>query len=505
MPQEILNYRIEREIGEGGMSRVYKGIDSKTGQQVAIKELLPHLSHHKEVRQRFRREAQVMAILNHPHIVRLLRYEEVGDNLYLVQEYVDGMNLAQYIGEHRGAIPETDAIRLFRQLLEALSYAHKAGVVHRDIKPSNILLTLTGDVKILDFGIARIVGDESGGFRTKTGTRIGTVAYMSPEQVNAKADIDHRSDIYSAGVLFHHMLTGRAPYDMGTDSEFEVQMKIVKEPLPRMREVNPGVSEKMQRIVDKATAKNRDVRYQSCGEFLQALKKHVELDQIPDKSLHPKSSDTESNPVPKPIWKKVVAPVIVIASLLFGIMVNQVVMSGGEDSAIEDSMPVVENAVPAEAPAAEDAPADEAATATEDIPEEAAETSSESSDSRSPLQIVNDKLQYFINLNRPEGYQETHTIKTGALKDGVSEGFNVELDGGKTYKIISKADSDCKDLDMIIYDENGNEVAKDILDDDTPIINIIPATTAQFSVKVIMRSCTSDPCYYGILILGRVI
>jgi len=271
MPQEILNYRIEREIGEGGMSRVYKGVDPKTGQQVAIKELLPHLSHHDEVRQRFCREAQVMAILNHPHIVRLIRYEEVGDNLYLVQEYVDGMNLARYVGEHRGALPEADAIRLFRQILEALSYAHEAGVVHRDIKPSNILLTPIGDVKILDFGIARIVGDESGGFRTKTGTRIGTVVYMSPEQVNAKADIDHRSDIYSAGVLLHHMLTGRAPYDMGTDSEFEVQMKIVKEPLPRMLEINPGVSEQMQRIVDKATAKGRDARYQSCGAFLQAL------------------------------------------------------------------------------------------------------------------------------------------------------------------------------------------------------------------------------------------
>jgi len=304
MSQEILNYRIEREIGEGGMSRVYKGIDPKTGQEVAIKELLPHLVHHDEVRQRFRREAQVLAILNHPHIVRLIRYEEVGDNLYLVQEYVDGMNLARYIGEHRGTIPEADTVHLFCQILDALAFAHEAGVVHRDIKPSNILMMPTGQVKVLDFGIARIVGDESGGFRTKTGTRIGTVAYMSPEQVNAKADIDHRSDIYSAGVLFYHMLTGMPPYDMATDSEFDVQMKIVRDSLPRMREINPAVSEKMQQIVDKATAKSREARYQSCQEFLQALHE-------------PFRNDTKHRVTPsKPVNRKAIAAVIVIPELI---------------------------------------------------------------------------------------------------------------------------------------------------------------------------------------------
>jgi len=333
MSQEILNYRIEREIGEGGMSRVYKGIDPKTGQQVAIKELLPHLSHHEEVRQRFRREAQVMAILNHPHIVRLIRYEEVGNNLYLVQEYVDGMNLARYVGEHRGALPEADAIRLFRQILEALSYAHEAGVVHRDIKPSNILLTPTGDVKILDFGIARIVGDESGGFRTKTGTRIGTVAYMSPEQVNAKADIDHRSDIYSAGVLLHHMLTGRAPYDMGTDSEFEVQMKIVKEPLPRMREINSALSEKMQRVVDKATAKGRDARYQSCRAFLQALYEQRNTVVDPITPVPPPS------PQPNPSFTKIAIISACIIAFLLGL--NWMVTSLNASSSLSEQ-PVIE-------------------------------------------------------------------------------------------------------------------------------------------------------------------
>jgi eukaryotic-like serine/threonine-protein kinase len=345
MPQEILNYRIEGEIGEGGMSRVYKGVDPKTGQQVAIKELLPHLAHHDEVRQRFRREAQVMAILNHANIVRLIRYEEVGDKLYIVQEYVDGMNLGQYIGEHRGVIPETDAIRLIRQLLEALGYAHKSGVVHRDVKPSNILLTPTGEVKVLDFGIARIVGNEAGGFHTKTGTRIGTVAYMSPEQVNAKSDIDQRSDIYSTGVLLHHMLTGKPPYDMGTESEFEVQMKIVKEPLPRIREIYPGVSEKMQGIVDKATAKTREGRYQSCGEFLEALSESKQQSINPAVAVKPvpKAEPVKrKDPKPKSVMKIAVIAVCVIV-LVFGI----VGMIAGSHNVAEQ---------PAEAPAAEAAP-----------------------------------------------------------------------------------------------------------------------------------------------------
>lgn len=272
MLQKILNYRIERKIGEGGMSLVYKGIDQKTGQQVAIKERHPDLAHQNEVKQRFLREAQVMAILNHPHIVRLIRYVESGNGQYIVQEYVDGMNISRYITDHRGAIPEVVAVHLFRQILDALSYAHDNGVVHRDIKPSNILMTLTGDVKVLDFGIARIVGAEFGNFLTKTGTRIGTIVYMSPEQVRAEKVIDHRSDIYSLGVLLHHMLTGKAPYDMDTESQFEVPMKIVKELLPRMRNIYSEVSDKMQQIVDKATEKSREARYQSCGEFLQALR-----------------------------------------------------------------------------------------------------------------------------------------------------------------------------------------------------------------------------------------
>ena len=200
MEQQILNYQIDRLLGEGGMSRVYLGIDLKTGQKVAIKELLPHLANHDDLRERFRREAQFMAKLNHQHIVRLIRYEEQGTRLFLVQEYIEGVTLEDYIIKERGPIPEEEAIELFCQLLEAFAYAHENDVIHRDIKPSNILITKGNQVKVVDFGIARIAGGSSGTLRTKTGVRMGTVAYMSPEQVSGR-ELDDRTDIYSLGNL----------------------------------------------------------------------------------------------------------------------------------------------------------------------------------------------------------------------------------------------------------------------------------------------------------------
>jgi len=272
MEQQILNYRIEHPPLEGGMSLVYFGVDPVTGQKVAIKELLPHLATLDDLRERFRREAQFMARLNHPNIVRLIRYEESGNRLLLVLEYIEGINLEEYITNHRGPIPEDEAKALFCQLLDAFAYAHANDVIHRDIKPSNIIITGGNQVKVIDFGIAKIAGGESGILRTKTGTRIGTVAYMSPEQVRGHV-VDWQTDIYSLGVLLHQMLTGKAPYNLATESEFDVQTMIVKERLPRMRGIYEYISNEMQAIVDKATAKEKSARYRNCEEFMQAIKR----------------------------------------------------------------------------------------------------------------------------------------------------------------------------------------------------------------------------------------
>ncbi|MEO1652689.1 MAG: protein kinase, partial [Bacteroidota bacterium] len=178
-------------------------------------------------------------------------------------------SLDAYIKHTSGPIPETKALFFFNQVLDGLSYAHKRDVIHRDIKPSNIMITSEADVKILDFGIAKILKSNLGGL-TKTGTQPGTVLYMSPEQVRGES-IDQRSDIYSLGLTFFEMLTGQCPYDPNTDSDFKIFEKILNEPLPLAQNIYPAVSDKMQAIIDKATAKNPAERFQSCEEFKIAL------------------------------------------------------------------------------------------------------------------------------------------------------------------------------------------------------------------------------------------
>ena len=269
MEQQILKYRIERELGQGGMSRVWLGVDPVTGQRVAIKALLPHFAGDPYVRSLFEREAKALAKLDHPGIVSLIDYHP--DKLLLIQQYIDGMDLEEYITRHRGPIPEEETKELFVKLLEAFAYVHRSGVIHRDIKPANILMTRGDQIKVVDFGIAK---DTNVARETATGQSPGTMAYMSPEQIKSKQGepLDLRTDIYSLGVVLHQMLTGKAPYNTATEEAFEIQSKIVKEPLPRMKGIYEYVSSGMQAVVDKATAKDRNRRYQSCEEFLQAIR-----------------------------------------------------------------------------------------------------------------------------------------------------------------------------------------------------------------------------------------
>ena len=216
--KKLLNYRIEKLLGQGGMGEVYLAVHTEIGRKVAIKVISPHLAQDPRIQERFKREALILAKLNHPNIVQLYDYwAKPNEGLFLIMEYVEGVALDRYIHRVlRGPIPTRQAIEIFLQVLDAFQYAHENGVIHRDIKPSNILLRNDNVVKVLDFGIARIVTPDptSGGEElalTKTGTTLGTVTYMSPEQLRAKspADIDHRSDIYSLGVVLFEMLTGR--------------------------------------------------------------------------------------------------------------------------------------------------------------------------------------------------------------------------------------------------------------------------------------------------------
>ena len=260
------NYNIIKEIGSGGMGTVYLAEHTLIKRKVAVKSLKQELISNNQLRERFKKEAYALAQLEHPNIVRLNEYIEQQDGIFLIMEYVDGLTLDDYINTVTGPINEGNLVPLFSQLLDAFDYAHKKRIVHRDIKPSNIIITNEGSLKVLDFGIARI--DESNSM-TKTGTQIGTVFYMSPEQVRGEK-VNHLSDIYSLGVTLFQMATGKTPYDINFN-EYQVFKKIDKEPLPIASSIYPGVSERINEVIKKATAKNTNKRFQSCKDFKIAL------------------------------------------------------------------------------------------------------------------------------------------------------------------------------------------------------------------------------------------
>ena len=263
---EIQSFRITEKIGEGGMATVYKAVHKTLPNMWrAIKVMHPSLALDPNIRSKFLVEAQTLASLNHQNIVRIYDFLEQAGNLILIMEFVDGESLDSLIKNKTGPIGEDRTKALFAQILEAIGYAHEKGVIHRDIKPANILVTQDDEVKIIDFGIVKILQDDDRPGATKTGTKIGTPIFMSPEQILAKS-VDQRSDIYALGVTLFQMVTGKAPYDFAL-SEFEIQTKIVNEPLPRAKEIYPGVGSKMQFIIDKATAKKKENRYQSCKDL----------------------------------------------------------------------------------------------------------------------------------------------------------------------------------------------------------------------------------------------
>ena len=267
--KQILNYQVKSLIGEGGMGNVYLAEHTSIGRTVAIKALRSELASNEEIRKRFKNEASVMARLQHPSIVSLFDYVEQDGGLYLIMEYVEGQELTDLLRDLKHPLPIARAKNIMTGILKAFAYAHSNGVVHRDVKPANILITKDDKVKVLDFGIAKLVGDSEFNL-TKTGTQVGTVYYMSPEQVKAK-ELDLRSDIYSLGITFYELFTGFCPYKTLT-SEYEVYDKIVKQDLIPLTETMGDDYEQVWEVIKKATAKNPDNRYQTCENLLSDLK-----------------------------------------------------------------------------------------------------------------------------------------------------------------------------------------------------------------------------------------
>jgi eukaryotic-like serine/threonine-protein kinase len=261
--KRIGDYEILNELGAGGMGKVYKVRNVISDRIEAMKILLPDLAGRQELAARFQREIKVLAALDHPNIAALRTALTLDNQLVMIMEYVEGTTLTQRM--QQGPIPVSDAVNYIGQVLDALGYAHQQHVIHRDIKPANMMLTPQGIVKLMDFGIARS-GDES--TLTMTGTTLGSLGYMSPEQVKGEAT-DARSDLYSVGISLYEMVTGRRPFRESSD--YSIMAAQVNQPPTPPIEIKPGLPPALNEIILLAIAKDPGSRFQSAEAFKNAL------------------------------------------------------------------------------------------------------------------------------------------------------------------------------------------------------------------------------------------
>ena len=280
-------YQIGELLGRGGMADVHLGLDARLGRRVAIKLLKPSLANDPAFRTRFRQEAQAAARMAHPTIVRVfdageeIARDSAGRELqvpFIVMEHVEGRLLKDLVAQ--GPMPAAQAAEIVTGILTALEYSHRAGVVHRDIKPGNVMITSTGQVKVMDFGIARAISDSSATI-AQTSAILGTAQYFSPEQARGEA-VDARTDLYSTGVVLYELLTGKPPFS-GETAVATAYQHISEAPVPPSR-LNPAVSPAMDAVVLHALAKDRFERFQTAADFARDLEAAVEgkvLEQRP--------------------------------------------------------------------------------------------------------------------------------------------------------------------------------------------------------------------------------
>jgi eukaryotic-like serine/threonine-protein kinase len=258
-------YELGELIGSGGMAEVYLARDNRLDRAVAVKLLGPAFAADPDLVERFRREAQAAAGINHPNVVAIYDWGQDGRAYYLVMEYVAGQNLRELVRQH-GPLPEGRALAIAAEVAAALEAAHARGVVHRDVKPHNVMQDDRGRVKVADFGIAHAGGTTT---LTRTGAGVlGSAHYMSPEQARGER-VDARSDLYSLGALLFELLTGRTPYQ--GDAPLVVAMQHLNAPVPSAREVRPDLSAATTALLDRALAKDPAARYPSAAAMRVAL------------------------------------------------------------------------------------------------------------------------------------------------------------------------------------------------------------------------------------------
>jgi serine/threonine protein kinase len=308
----IGNYQITGELAQGGMGAVYRGRHLHLPREVVVKSILlaafsPSAQIH--LKARFRREAFVQSQLDHPNIVRVYEFFAAEDNYYLVMEYVQGMSLRDLLARQGPPTP-AQAVYLLKQALASLDYAHNfgyqdesdnyhTGIIHRDIKPANILLDTKGRLKITDFGIAKVMGEQTGMAMTQSGFHPGTVEYMSPEQLLG-LEIDARSDLYSLGVTFYEILTGRLPFERSaTGSDWEIRKGHIELDPPPLREIRADVHPQLEAIIMRSLRKSPSERYQSASEFLEAVRHYEQHHAGKEQTLHSPSIKHTQPQTPK--------------------------------------------------------------------------------------------------------------------------------------------------------------------------------------------------------------
>ena len=266
--KEVDNYKILEVIGRGGMGVVFKAMDMNLEKLVALKMIDPFLSRDENFLQRFKTEARALARLENQNIVGVHALRETEYGLFMVMEYVSAKTISEWLRE-KGRFSAAETIAIGSQIINAIRHAHKVGVIHRDIKPNNVLLNEDGTVKVMDFGLAKVI-QEGGTQNTVTHAAAGTLYYMSPEQVKGLKNVDKRSDIYSLGMTLYEMLAGRTPFEKG-ESEFVIQKQIVEGKIPPPTKYNPLIPKELVKVIMKAIDKEPEKRFQSTGEMFTVL------------------------------------------------------------------------------------------------------------------------------------------------------------------------------------------------------------------------------------------
>lgn len=283
-------YAVVRVLGEGGMGVVYLARDIHTGLDVVVKAIRSELAHRADVRQRTLAEGRALAQIDHPNVVHLKSVVVDGASLWLVMQYIEGESLETKIAgfvARREHMPIDEALATLRQIASGLAAAHQEGVIHRDMKPANVLIRRKdGMAKVTDFGIAKVPSDVS---REQTKGILGSLWYMSPEQVTGRRDLDKRVDIYALGIVLYQMLVGEVPFD--AESEYEIMRKHAEEPMPRASAKRADVPIAVDELIQKACAKDRAQRFQSCEELIAAIDhlgaRPARTRTIPDSPLPP--------------------------------------------------------------------------------------------------------------------------------------------------------------------------------------------------------------------------